>query len=109
MKATAEDLPRNRVAIKLDINEGTVAAIQHINIVGNDAFDDERLLDLFELQTTSWWNSITSADKYARERLSGDLESLRSFYLDRGYIDFTVESSQVSILPTRNRFLLPSR
>ena len=76
VKATAEDLPRNRVAIKLDINEGTVAAIQHINIVGNDAFDDERLLDLFELQTTSWWNSITSADKYARERLSGDLESL---------------------------------
>ncbi len=106
VKATAEDLPRNRVAIKLDINEGTVAAIQHINIVGNDAFDDERLLDLFELQTTSWWNSITSADKYARERLSGDLESLRSFYLDRGYIDFTVESSQVSISPDKKQVFI---
>ncbi|WP_288992099.1 outer membrane protein assembly factor BamA [uncultured Marinobacter sp.] len=106
VKATAEDLPRNRVAIKLDINEGTVAAIQHINIVGNDAFDDETLLDLFELQTTSWWNSITSADKYARERLSGDLESLRSFYLDRGYIDFTVESSQVSISPDKKQVFI---
>ncbi|MEP6406267.1 MAG: outer membrane protein assembly factor BamA, partial [Marinobacter sp.] len=106
VKATAEDLPRNRVAIKLDINEGTVAAIQHLNIVGNDAFDDETLLDLFELQTTSWWNSITSADKYARERLSGDLESLRSFYLDRGYIDFTVESSQVSISPDKKQVFI---
>lgn len=74
--------------------------------MGNDAFDDERLLDLFELQTTSWWNSITSADKYARERLSGDLESLRSFYLDRGYIDFTVESSQVSISPDKKQVFI---
>ncbi|SFM16471.1 outer membrane protein assembly factor BamA [Marinobacter zhejiangensis] len=101
VKATAEELPRNRVAIKLDINEGDVAAIQHINIVGNEAFSDEELLDLMELQTSGFWASITSADKYARERLSGDLESLRSYYLDRGYIDFTVESSQVSISPDK--------
>lgn len=106
VKATAEELPRNRVAIRLDINEGDVAAIQRINIVGNQAFDDEVLLDLLELQTSSFWASITSADKYARERLSGDLETLRSYYLDRGYIDFTVESSQVSISPDKKEVFI---
>lgn len=74
VKATAEELPRNRVAIRLDINEGSVAAIQHINIVGNEDFTDEELIGLFELRTSSWWNSLTNKDKYARERLSGDLE-----------------------------------
>ncbi len=106
VKATAEEQPRNRVAIRLDINEGTVAAIHHINIVGNQDFNDEELLDLFELQTSSWWNSITNSDKYARERLSGDLESLRSFYLDRGYLDFNVESSQVSISPDKQQVFI---
>lgn len=101
VRASAEELPRNRVAIRLDINEGDVAAIRHINIIGNESFSDEELLDLFELATTSWWNSITGADKYARERLSGDLETLRSFYLDRGYLDFSVESSQVSLSPDK--------
>ena len=106
VKATAEEQPRNRVAIRLEINEGTVAAIHHINIVGNEDFNDEELLDLFELQTSSWWNSITNSDKYARERLSGDLESLRSFYLDRGYLDFNVESSQVSISPDKQQVFI---
>lgn len=106
VKATAEALPRNRVAIKLKINEGTVAAIQHINIIGNEAFDDQTLLDLFELQTTDWWNSITNADKYAREKLSGDLENLRSYYLDRGYLDFNIESSQVSISPDKQKVFI---
>ncbi|WP_166269480.1 outer membrane protein assembly factor BamA [Marinobacter caseinilyticus] len=101
VKATAEELPRNRVAIRLKINEGDVASIKHINIIGNDAFSDEQLLDLFELETSGWWSSLTSSDKYARERLSGDLETLRSFYLDRGYLDFSVESSQVSISPDK--------
>lgn len=106
VKATAEELPRNRVAIRLDINEGSVAAIHHMNIVGNEAFSDEELLGLFELETTSWWNSLTNSDKYARERLAGDLESLRSFYLDRGHIDFTVESSQVSISPDKQQVFI---
>ncbi|MBN7770057.1 outer membrane protein assembly factor BamA [Marinobacter daepoensis] len=106
VKATAEELPRNRVAIRLDINEGTVAAIQHINIIGNEDFTDEELIDLFELRTSSWWNSLTNKDKYARERLSGDLESLRSFYLDRGYLDFSVESSQVSISPDKQEVFI---
>ncbi|MCK7552968.1 outer membrane protein assembly factor BamA [Marinobacter goseongensis] len=106
VKATADELPRNRVAIKLDINEGDVAAIQHINVIGNEDFNDEELLDLFELRTSTWWSSITNADKYARERLSGDLESLRSFYLDRGYLDFNVESSQVSISPDKKQVFI---
>lgn len=106
VKASAEELPRNRVAIKLDINEGDVAAIQHINIVGNENFTDEELLDLFELRTSTWWTSITNADKYARERLSGDLESLNSYYLDRGYLDFNVESSQVSISPDKKQVFI---
>ncbi|MGO1462740.1 MAG: outer membrane protein assembly factor BamA [Marinobacter sp.] len=106
VKATAEVLPRNRVAIRLDINEGTVAAIQHINLVGNKDFSDEQLRDLFELRTSSWWNSLTNSDKYARERLSGDLETLRSFYLDRGYLDFNVESSQVSISPDKRQVFI---
>lgn len=106
VKATGETLPRNRVAIRLEINEGDVAAIQHINLIGNKSFDDEQLLDLFELQTSGVWASLTSADKYARERLSGDLETLRSFYLDRGYIDFTVESSQVSISPDKKEVFI---
>ncbi|SHK82742.1 Beta-barrel assembly machine subunit BamA [Marinobacter antarcticus] len=106
VKATAEVLPRNRVAIRLDINEGTVAAIQHINLVGNRDFSDEQLRDLFELRTSSWWNSLTNSDKYARERLGGDLETLRSFYLDRGYLDFNVESSQVSISPDKRQVFI---
>lgn len=106
VKATAEDLPRNRVAISLNINEGDVAAIQHINIIGNKDFSDETLTDLFQLKTTGLWASITNADKYARERLSGDLETLRSFYLDRGYLDFSVESSQVSISPDKKEVFI---
>ncbi|MDO3722677.1 outer membrane protein assembly factor BamA [Marinobacter sp. chi1] len=106
VKATAEELPRNRVSIQLDINEGSVAAIQHINVVGNQDFSDEQLLDLFELETSTWWTSITNADKYARERLSGDLETLRSFYLDRGYLDFGVDSSQVSISPDKQQVFI---
>ena len=106
VKANAEELPRNRVAISLDISEGDVAAIQHLNIVGNEAFDDETLFNLFELQSTSFWNSLTNSDKYARERLSGDLESLRSHYLNRGYIDFNVESSQVSISPDKQQVFI---
>ena len=106
VKATANELPSNRVDISLDINEGSVAAIHHINLVGNQEFSDDDLKELLELQSTSWWNSITNSDKYARERLSGDLETLRSFYLNRGYLDFNVESSQVSISPDKQKVFI---
>ncbi|VVO53603.1 Outer membrane protein assembly factor BamA [Pseudomonas fluorescens] len=93
--------PRNRVGLKVKINEGTVAAIQHINVVGNTVFPEEDLTDLFELKTTNWLSFFKNDDKYAREKLSGDLERLRSYYLDRGYINMDIASTQVSITPDK--------
>ncbi|WP_304439601.1 POTRA domain-containing protein, partial [Oleiphilus sp. HI0123] len=99
VEAEVKELPRNRVAIKLNINEGEVASILHINIVGNQAFSDEELIELMELKMPSFWSVFTSDDKYSKEKLSGDLERIRSFYLDNGYIKFAIESTQVSISP----------
>ncbi|WP_040261129.1 outer membrane protein assembly factor BamA [Pseudomonas massiliensis] len=93
--------PRNRVGLKIKINEGTVAAIQHINVVGNTVFPEQDLVDLFELKTTNWLSFFKNDDKYAREKLSGDLERLRSYYLDRGYINMDIASTQVSITPDK--------
>ena len=76
--------PRNRVTVNIDVDEGTVAAIKHVNIVGNEIFDDEELTDLFELKTTGWFSFFTNDDKYSREKLTGDLETLTSYYMDRG-------------------------
>ena len=93
--------PRNRVALKIKINEGSVAAINHINVVGNTVFSDEDLASLFELKTTNWLSFFRNDDKYAREKLAGDLERLRSHYLDRGYINMDITSTQVSITPDK--------
>lgn len=93
--------PRNRVALKITINEGTVAAIAHVNVVGNTVFSEEDLTDLFELKTTNWLSFFKNDDKYSREKLSGDLERLRSYYLDRGYIHMDIASTQVSITPDK--------
>lgn len=93
--------PRNRVGLKININEGAVAAIQHINVVGNSVFPEDDLVDLFELKTTNWLSFFKNDDKYAREKLSGDLERLRSYYLDRGYINMDIASTQVSITPDK--------
>ena len=93
--------PRNRVAINITVDEGTVSTIKHINIVGNTTFDDDELTDLFELRATSWLSFVTSDDKYSRERLSGDLETLTSYYMDRGYLQFAIDSTQVSVSPEK--------
>ncbi|MEL0166863.1 MAG: outer membrane protein assembly factor BamA [Pseudomonadaceae bacterium] len=93
--------PRNRVALKIVIDEGSVAAISHINVVGNSVFETEDLVDLFELKTSGWFSFLRNDDKYSREKLSGDLERLRSYYLDRGYINMNVASTQVSITPDK--------
>lgn len=100
--AEVSELPRNRVAVTLTIDEGSVAAIKHINIVGNKVFDDDTLLALFELKTTGLLSFFLSDDKYAREKLSGDLERIESWYLDRGYLKFSIDSTQVSINPDRD-------
>jgi outer membrane protein insertion porin family len=93
--------PRNRAEIKIDIKEGNVARIKQINIIGNRVFSDAELTNLFELSETNMFSFFKGDDKYARERLAGDLERLRSFYLDRGYIQFQIESTQVAIDPNK--------
>lgn len=94
--------PRNRVTVNIDVDEGNVAAIKHINIVGNSVFDDEEITDLFELQTTGWFSFFTSDDKYSKEKLTGDLETLTSYYMDRGYLQFSIDSTQVSVSPDKS-------
>lgn len=94
-----EELPRNRVSIKVNVNEGNVSGIQHINIVGNTVFDDETIRELFELKLPSLLSFYTKDAQYSREKLKADLETLESYYLDRGYLKFQVESTQVAIAP----------
>ncbi len=101
VKTDVKTLPRNRVSVDIDIDEGDVAKIRHINIVGNLDFSEDDLLDQFEQNETGWISWITSDDKYSREKLSGDLETLESWYLDRGYLQFEVISTQVSISPDK--------
>ncbi|WP_417223625.1 outer membrane protein assembly factor BamA [Amphritea sp.] len=101
IQAEIEPLSENRVALNIDIKEGKVATIQHVNIVGNTVFSDEELKDDFSLKLPGFWDFFSDSDKYAREKLSGDLERLRSFYLDRGYINFAIDSSQVSLSPDK--------
>jgi outer membrane protein insertion porin family len=94
--------PRNRVSISIDIDEGTVSKIKHINIVGNEIFDDETLLDIFELQVGGMFSFFSSADKYSKEKLESDLETLTSYYQDRGYLQFEIESTQVAVSPAKD-------
>jgi len=99
---TVEELPDNRVRIAIDISEGKRSKIRQINIVGNEAFDDDELLDQLKLQTPNWLSWYRQDDRYSREELSGDIEKLRSYYLDRGYANFDVSSTQVTIAPERD-------
>ncbi|RLA22496.1 MAG: outer membrane protein assembly factor BamA [Gammaproteobacteria bacterium] len=99
-------LPRNRVSILVDISEGRVAKIKQINIVGNETFDDERLLKEFEQSTPNIASFYTKDDQYSKQKLSADLERLRSFYLNRGYINFLVDSTQVSITPDKKEIYI---
>ena len=99
---TVTPLERNRVAVKFDISEGVVARIRQINIVGNAAFDDDELLEDFELDTTGFFSFLTRSDRYSKPKLGADLETLRSFYLDNGFINFGIDSTQVTITPDKN-------
>lgn len=95
-----DELPNNLVAVQIDVNEGDVASIRQINIVGNSIFNDELLLETFELKATNWTSAFDSDDAYSQEKLTGDLENLESYYMNRGYADFGIKSTQVSISPT---------
>ncbi len=96
-----QDRPNNTVRIQIDVKEGDRAKIRQVNIVGNESFDEDDIRDDFELDTANWLSWIRQDDRYAKEALEGDLETLRSFYMDRGYADFKVDSTQVAISPNK--------
>ena len=98
---TVTPLERNRVGVSFSINEGDVTKIRQINIIGNKAFAEKDLLQLFVLQTPGWLTWYTKNDQYSKQKLSGDLESLRSHYLNNGHLEFTIDSTQVSITPDK--------
>jgi outer membrane protein insertion porin family len=101
VKAEVKDLPGNMADININIKEGDRARIRQINIVGNTIYDDDKLLDIFQLRTPHWLSFIRQDDRYSREALQGDIESLRSYYMDRGYADFNIDSTQVAISPNK--------
>ncbi|MCF7964648.1 outer membrane protein assembly factor BamA [Methylobacter sp. Wu8] len=101
IKTDVSNLTRNRVGIHIKISEGRVAKIKQINIVGNNVFDDKTLLRNLELNTSNLLSFYTKDDQYSKQKLSADLETLRSYYLDRGYVNFNIESTQVAITPDK--------
>ena len=98
---TVTPLERNRVAINFNIDEGDPARIRQINIVGANSFKEKDLLDYFQLQTPNWISWFTKNDQYSKQKLAADLEALRSFYLNRGFLEFNIESTQVSVSPDK--------
>jgi outer membrane protein insertion porin family len=101
INAEVEELDQNRVNIDIKISEGIKSLIKQINIIGNNVFDDETLLDEIQLGIPSAWAFLSEADEYSKPKLQADLETIRSYYLDRGYIKFNVDSTQVSITPDK--------
>ena len=101
IKSTLTPLERNRVAVQFDVVEGDSARIRQINIVGSKAFKEKELLNQFASTTPGWLTWYTKNDQYSKSRLGGDIEALRSFYLNRGYLEFNVDSTQVSISPDK--------
>jgi len=101
------DLPRNRISVKVHVKEGPTAEIKKINIVGNTFFSDKMLLEEFESKDSSpFWKFWGSEEQYSKEKVSGDLETLRSFYQDQGFLDFEITSNQVSISPQKDGIFL---
>jgi len=96
-----EDRPNNTVRIKIDVVEGDRAKIRQVNIVGNTTFDEDDIRDGFTLDTANWLSWIRQDDRYEKQGLEGDLETLRSFYMDRGFANFNIASTQVAISPNK--------
>ncbi len=101
VKTSVTELERNRVAVRLDVEEGKVAKIRQINIIGHHAYSEADLRDMMKLDTPGWLGWFGSSDQYSKQKLSADLETLRSFYLDGGYLEFSIDSTQVSITPDK--------
>ncbi|MFM8624129.1 MAG: outer membrane protein assembly factor BamA [Betaproteobacteria bacterium] len=103
---TVTPIERNRVNLTFTVTEGQVARIKELRIVGARAFKESTLLDLFDLNTGGWLSWYTKSDRYSRTKLNADIETLRSYYLTRGYLDFRVDSTQVAIAPDRQQILV---
>ncbi|MDE2309588.1 MAG: outer membrane protein assembly factor BamA [Betaproteobacteria bacterium] len=101
VNTTVTELERNRVAVTFNVVEGDVSKIRQINIVGNQAYSESELLDMMKLDTPNWMSWFSKSDQYSKQKLSADLETLRSFYLDAGYLEFSIESTQISITPDK--------
>jgi outer membrane protein insertion porin family len=106
VKTTVTPLERNRVALRFDIEEGAVTKIADINIIGAKDFTEKQLLRQIKLTTPGWFTWFTKDDQYSKQQLTADLETLRSYYLNRGYLEFNVESTQVSITPDREKIYI---
>ncbi len=103
---TVTPVERNRVAIVFNVDEGQVSKILQINIVGNQAFKEKQLREEMQLSTPNWLSWYTKNDLYSKQKLTADLESIRSFYLNQGYLEFVIESTQVSITPDKKGIYL---
>ena len=103
---TVTPIERNRVTIMFNVDEGDVAKIKGINIIGNKAFSDKELRQLLELRPSGWFTWYSKADQYSKQKLTGDLEAIKSFYLNRGYLEVGVESTQVAITPDKKDIYL---
>jgi outer membrane protein insertion porin family len=103
---TVTPLERNRVALKIDIEEGEVTKIADINVIGAKDFTERQLLREMKLTTPGWFTWFTKDDQYSKQQLTADLEALRSFYLNRGYLEFNIEATQVSITPDREKIYI---
>src|SRR5712664_1352991 len=106
VKTTVTPLERNRVSLRFDIEEGAVTKIADINIIGAKDFSEKELLRNMKLTTPGWFTWFTKDDQYSKQQLTADLESLRSFYLNRGYLEFNIDSTQVSITPDREKIYI---
>jgi outer membrane protein insertion porin family len=106
VKTTVTPLERNRVSLRFDIEEGTVTKIADINIIGAKDFSERELLRTMKLTTPGWFTWFTKDDQYSKQQLTADLEALRSFYLNRGYLEFNIDSTQVSITPDREKIYI---
>ena len=98
---TVTPLERNRVGVNFNVVEGEAAKIRQISVIGNKVFKEKELLDLMALTTPGWMTWYSKSDQYSKQKLSADIEALRSFYLNRGYLDFSIDSTQVSITPDK--------
>ena len=101
VKAVVSPLERNRVAVRFDIDEGAVSKIRSINIVGNQVYTMDDLRAQFLLTTPNWMSWWNKNDQYSKQKLNADLETLRSFYMNQGYLEFNIDSTQVSITPDK--------